>query len=573
MAARFGRRLRRGVTTTAVAAAAIAALSASGGPGIIPPAGGGDQAADTTAQPKDDTAVSGDSSYHTDLPPLNTPGKPGTSIGLPGGSSAEAGIPASVLDAYKRAEQTLARTKPGCNLPWQLLAAIGKVESGQARGGDVRADGTTITPILGPVLNGVGFANIPDTDNGAYDSDPVHDRAVGPMQFIPSTWATWGQDGNGDKAKDPNNIYDAALGAGMYLCAGDRDLSAADGLHQAILGYNHSQDYLDKVLSWMEYYSEGAHEVPDGSGVLPTTPGPSNPSPAPGPYPVQGTPPTTKPKPPKPSKPSEPGDGSSPSAPDPGGSGPSEPTKPGGGEAGDGSGTPTHPAPPVVKRLVNAGPQLLSAVAGTPFDQHAVVRAEDADGKPVSGVKVRFAIVGDTDAAFPGGAAEVTVTTGKDGTANAPAVQAGERTGGFTVRATVGTSGVSALDYAATVTARTADAIARTDSTALTAVAGGEFAAPLGVRATLKGAAAPNVAATATLVTSDTDSTVPAKGPYFKDASGNPVRDLKDLKTGPDGVLLLPKLYADDTTGTFHLLIRTEGGGTLTVELTVTAAQ
>jgi membrane-bound lytic murein transglycosylase B len=568
MAARFGRRLRRGVTTTAVAAAAIAALSASGGPGTIPPPAGGDQAADATAQPKDDTAVSGDSSYHTDLPPLNAPDKPGTSIGLPANSPAEAGIPATVLDAYKRAEQTLAGTKPGCNLPWQLLAAIGKVESGQARGGDVKADGTTITPILGPVLNGVGFANISDTDDGKYDSDPVHDRAVGPMQFIPSTWATWGQDGNGDHQKDPNNIYDAALASGMYLCSGDRDLSVTDGLHQAILGYNHSQDYLDKVLSWMEYYSNGAHEVPDGSGVLPTTPGPSNPSPNPGPHPTQSTPPTTPPKPPK----DNPGGGSS--GPDSGGSHPSEPSKPGGGdEPGDGSSTPPDdPAPPVVRHLVNAGSQLLSAVAGTVFGQHAVARAEDADGKPVSGVKVQFAIVGDTDATFAGGAAKITVTTGKDGTANAPAVQAGERTGGFTVRATVGTKGVSALDYAATVTPRQADVIARTDSTALTAVAGQEFAAPLGVKATLKGAAAPNVAATATMVTSDTDSTVPAKGPYFMDAAGKQVRELTDLKTGLGGVLLLPKIYADDTTGTFHLLIRTEGGGTLTVDLTVTAA-
>ena len=67
------------------------------------------------------------------------PDKPGASIDLPGfpGSStkAEAGIPATVLAAYKKAEAALAESKPGCELPWQLLAAIGKVESGQARGG------------------------------------------------------------------------------------------------------------------------------------------------------------------------------------------------------------------------------------------------------------------------------------------------------------------------------------------------------------------------------------------------------------------------------------------------------
>ncbi|MCZ0986095.1 hypothetical protein O1M54_11290 [Streptomyces diastatochromogenes] len=39
--------------------------------------------------------------------------------------------------AYRRAEAELARTAPGCRLRWQLLAAIGQVESGQARGGRV----------------------------------------------------------------------------------------------------------------------------------------------------------------------------------------------------------------------------------------------------------------------------------------------------------------------------------------------------------------------------------------------------------------------------------------------------
>ncbi|MGO4429425.1 lytic transglycosylase domain-containing protein, partial [Streptomyces sp. MCAF7] len=97
----------------------------------------------------------------------------------------------------------------------------------------------------------------------------THDRAVGPMQFIPSTWATWGRDGNGDGAKNPNNIYDAALAAGAYLCAGGRDLSVKADLDRAILGYNHSQEYLATVLSWFEYYKKGTHEVPDGTGVLP----------------------------------------------------------------------------------------------------------------------------------------------------------------------------------------------------------------------------------------------------------------------------------------------------------------
>ncbi|HEX5569707.1 MAG TPA: lytic murein transglycosylase [Streptomyces sp.] len=280
MAARLGGRVRKGVTSTAVAAAAMAALTASQAPGMEFAQSGG---RDTTASPPlSDLPADGNSPYHTELPPLDTPGKPGghreppeDGTGL-GTGPAEAGIPATVLAAYKKAERTLGAEQPGCNLSWQLLAAIGKVESGQARGGAVDAEGTTFKPILGPALNGIGFARITDTDGGLYDGDTQFDRAVGPMQFIPSTWASWGADGNGDGRKDPNNIYDAALAAGRYLCAGGRDLSSQGDLEQAILSYNRSREYLRTVLSWLEFYRKGVHEVPDGKGVLPESPGAGN---------------------------------------------------------------------------------------------------------------------------------------------------------------------------------------------------------------------------------------------------------------------------------------------------------
>ncbi|MGY1452962.1 lytic murein transglycosylase [Streptomyces sp. SS8] len=268
-------RVRRGVTSTAVVAAAMAALTASQGPGLELVQPGGREAAGSPESP--DLPADGNSPYHTEFPPLVKPDKPGSSSDLPDVTGpAESGIPATVLAAYKRAERTLGEERPGCNLPWQLLAAIGKVESGQARGGAVDAQGTTHRPILGPALNGVGFAHISDTDGGAYDGDTRYDRAVGPMQFIPSTWAGWGADGNGDGRKDPNNIYDAALAAGRYLCAGGRNLSDPADLERAILSYNQSREYLRTVLSWLDFYRKGVHEVPDGEGTLPDSPGAGN---------------------------------------------------------------------------------------------------------------------------------------------------------------------------------------------------------------------------------------------------------------------------------------------------------
>ncbi|QGV81173.1 lytic transglycosylase domain-containing protein [Streptomyces ficellus] len=578
MAAHIGRRLRKGATSTAVAAAAVAALSASQAPGVTPAGGGSDQPLTGATPPSSDGSATGNSPYYTDLPPLNTPTKPGAPTGGPVVTGpAEAGIPATVLAAYKQAEQHLKTTKPGCNLPWQLLAGIGKVESGQARGGRVDANGTTLAPILGPVLNGVGFANISDTDKGAYDGDATHDRAVGPMQFIPSTWATWGQDANGDGRKDPNNIYDAARAAGMYLCANDRDLALKGDLDRAILSYNRSTEYLRTVLSWFGYYRDNSHQVPDGTGVLPVdrsddgagasptpTPSPRTPSPSattppatpertPSPTPGDGTP---TPKPPKPTPPPSPTPTPKPPKP------PKPPTP-----------TPTPPPSPSpsasVTRIQDAGTGPLTATAGTRFEERAAVRALNAAGKPVARVGVRFAVVGDTDARFPDGATTVTVLTGADGTATAPALQAGEKTGEFTLRATVVGRDVAPVDLTATVTARRADALTRTDEKELTAAPETAFAGQVQVKATYKGAAAPGVALTATMVKTAEDTTANDKGPFFKDGQGNPVRTLEGLTTDENGMLTLPEVFADGQTGTFLLRLTTTGGATLTVELKV----
>ncbi|MFC8199707.1 lytic transglycosylase domain-containing protein [Streptomyces sp. NPDC057298] len=570
MAAQFGRRVVKGAATTAVAAVAVAALSASQAPGVTDTSQGRQNTGSSPDVLADDSAT-GNSPYYTDLPPLNSPtAPPSAGTGTPAATGdAEAGIPATVLDAYKKAEAALGDSKPGCNLPWQLLAAIGKVESGQARGGKVDANGTTISPILGPQLDGNGFALIRDTDNGAYDGDSSYDSAVGPMQFIPSTWAWAARDGNDDGKKDPNNVYDAALAAGHYLCRFGWDLSDRADLRRAILSYNNSTEYLNTVLSWLEYYRKGTHEVPDGTGTLPSgrsdgnTGNSGNAGNTGG---GGGTTPTPTPPGTKPPTSQEPGSGGSTSpSPKP----PSTPNTP----PGTPSTPPSTPTPTdTVDRLENAGTGKLTATAGDAFAEKVAARTETKAGKAVAKVRVRFTIVGDTDAVFTGGESVATAVTDGAGVATAPVLRAGEKTGAFTVRATVVGRSVAGLDYAATVTARQADGLARTTDTALTCVPGGEFADQVEVKATYKGAAADGVAATATLIKAAGDATENDKGPYFKDAAGKTVRTLAGLKTGENGLLKLPKLYADDTAGTYLLRITTTGGATLTVELKVAAA-
>jgi membrane-bound lytic murein transglycosylase B len=188
---------------------------------------------------------------------------------ISGVSGDASGIPGTVLAAYQKAANDLAVAKPGCHITWPLLAGIGKVESAHASGGRVDAAGNTRGKILGPVLDGgPGMAAISDTDQGRYDGNTQWDRAVGPMQFIPGSWAAFGADGNGDGVKDPHNIFDAARAAGDYLCSGGDDLSNPQGLVQAVLRYNHSMDYVSTVLRWMQSYSKSTVTIPDTPGTI-----------------------------------------------------------------------------------------------------------------------------------------------------------------------------------------------------------------------------------------------------------------------------------------------------------------
>ncbi|MCM3886308.1 lytic transglycosylase domain-containing protein [Frankia sp. R82] len=212
-----------------------------------------------------------------DAPPAATPGQAGQPVAgtpEPGNTTApavagpdsststvtltaaERRIPARVLDAYRAAERRAAAQWPGCHLHWQLLAGIGRVESGHGVGRVIRADDTITTPILGPALDGQnGRALIRDTDSGRLDGDRRFDRAVGPMQFIPTTWAWAGRDGSGDGRADPNNVDDAALAAAGYLCGHRHDLAEPASLRAAILTYNPSDSYVRAVLAWSAAYT------------------------------------------------------------------------------------------------------------------------------------------------------------------------------------------------------------------------------------------------------------------------------------------------------------------------------
>jgi membrane-bound lytic murein transglycosylase B len=170
--------------------------------------------------------------------------------------AAQTGIPPRALAAYARAHLRVAAEQPGCRVAWNSLAAIGGIESthGSVHGSVLGEDGVPRPQILGPVLDGGAFGAVHDTDGGAFDGDTTWDRAIGPLQFIPSTWETWGADGDGDGISDPNQIDDAALAAARYLChAGD--LAEPDTWRRAIFSFNHSDAYVADIANLANVYA------------------------------------------------------------------------------------------------------------------------------------------------------------------------------------------------------------------------------------------------------------------------------------------------------------------------------
>jgi hypothetical protein len=123
------------------------------------------------------------------------------------------GRPGTYLDLYRQA----AATCPG--LSWTVLAAIGQIESGHGR-----------------------------------NPGPSSAGALGPMQFMPATWRTYGVDGDGDGKADIMDPYDAVPAAAKYLCTSGAGRGGA-GLSRAVWAYNHSQTYVNSVLSLAQAYA------------------------------------------------------------------------------------------------------------------------------------------------------------------------------------------------------------------------------------------------------------------------------------------------------------------------------
>jgi len=174
-------------------------------------------------------------------------------------------MPMVAYQAYRSASDAASTVAGSCAVHWSVLAGIGQVESRHGRmdgAHQVAADGDVTPPIRGRALDGApGTQIITDTDGGELDGDATWDRAMGPLQFIPTTWRELGRDGNGDGAADPDNMHDASLTAVAHLCLREPgDYADRVHLRRALLAYNPSGRYADTVLRWIDRYQTEAIE-------------------------------------------------------------------------------------------------------------------------------------------------------------------------------------------------------------------------------------------------------------------------------------------------------------------------
>jgi membrane-bound lytic murein transglycosylase B len=175
-------------------------------------------------------------------------------------TSEATGIPRRAVLAYAGAAVRAAEVYPDCGIGWNTLAGIGLIESdhGSFGGSSIGADFRVNPDIYGPILDGGDTANIPDTDEGLIDGITQFDRAVGPMQLIPATWASWPSDGNGDAVPDPQNIADESIAAANSLCRASGGMSTPDGWRAGIASYNAGSAYLKAVASAAQRYVDAA---------------------------------------------------------------------------------------------------------------------------------------------------------------------------------------------------------------------------------------------------------------------------------------------------------------------------
>lgn len=161
-------------------------------------------------------------------PAVPAPAAPGRSAGPDGGLR----IAPIALSAHRKAEQTMATAQPGCGVSWNVLAAVGRIES-SASHENPAAMRSVAVKAAGP-------------------------KTPGPKKPPSATWSRFASDGDGDGKSDPRNMFDATLATARHLCSSGLDFHNHAQLLTALLRYNSSLAFAENVLGWAEAYASGS---------------------------------------------------------------------------------------------------------------------------------------------------------------------------------------------------------------------------------------------------------------------------------------------------------------------------
>jgi murein DD-endopeptidase MepM/ murein hydrolase activator NlpD len=154
------------------------------------------------------------------VPSAEVPNAEGSLVLPVGWTAAPSAVPREL--AYPELQALWSGAGEAYGIPWQVLAAINKIETNFGRN-------------MGPSSAG----------------------AVGWMQFMPDTWLRWGVDASGDLVADPWDPQDAIYAAARYLAAA----GGGSDLERAVFAYNHADWYVRDVLQLAQVYGGAGPEV------------------------------------------------------------------------------------------------------------------------------------------------------------------------------------------------------------------------------------------------------------------------------------------------------------------------
>jgi hypothetical protein len=270
-----GGAIRRAVVTSVVSSLALtsvtitaAAVTLTNSPAPRPAPLTG--AAPETASPPPDAPVDGDSPPAPPAQVKDLPvGIPDIELVVADGVRLDA-VPDAAVAAYQRAAAVLGSADKQCQLRWTLVAAVGQVVSGHGSTGDseLGKHGVVRPKLTGDALRGRDGKRVPDSDAGRLDGDGRFDRAVGPMQLSPATWAVVGVDSDGDGRRNPHDIDDAALAVSVLLCSGKDDMRRRAGRIEAVRRVNDGKQFVESVLAVARTYRTQLSDLYDTVPVV-----------------------------------------------------------------------------------------------------------------------------------------------------------------------------------------------------------------------------------------------------------------------------------------------------------------